>query len=120
MAVCGWSALGRSDAARAEGCFRELIVLTDQVGSLRRTADAAAGLGALIAQHEEERAQLLGAASAVFTKLELGFYGELEQRLHDEAVSAARAAPGDEPFAAAFAGETVAPEEIVEFARVPT
>jgi predicted ATPase len=120
LAICGWAALGQSDPVRAEGFFRELLIICGRIGYVRGRAVAAVGLGAaLIARHEEDRgAQLLGAASALREELGVSFSEEEEQVRHDEAIAAAKAALGEEGFAAAWArGEAMTPEEIDEFVQ---
>jgi hypothetical protein len=72
---------------------------------------------ALVAKHEEGRgAQLLGAAAALRKELEIGLEDAFEEQLHERAVGDAKAALGEEAFAAAWArGEAMTPGEIVEF-----
>ena len=120
LELCGWSALGESDSARAEGYFRESLAICGRLGAPRRTAQAAAGLGAaLIARHEEERGtQLLAGAAAVAAQLGVGGSGELEEGIQNEAIRGAKAALGEEVFAATWAqGATLTAEEIVAFAN---
>lgn len=68
---------------------------------------------------ENERgAQLLGAAESLREELgkEGRFDDELEEELHTRAIADARAALGEEAFAAAWArGRAMSPEEIIEF-----
>jgi predicted ATPase/class 3 adenylate cyclase len=120
LELCGWSGLGESDSARAEGYFRESLAICGRLGAPRRTAQAAAGLGAaLIARHEEERGtQLLAGAAAVAAQLGVGGSGELEEGIQNEAIRRAKAALGEEGFAATWAqGATMTAEEIVAFAN---
>jgi predicted ATPase len=120
LELCGWSGLGESDSARAEGYFRESLAICGRLGAPRRTAQAAAGLGAaLIARHEEERGtQLLAGAAAVAAQLGVGGSGELEEGIQNEAIRRAKAALGEEVFAATWAqGATMTAEEIVAFAN---
>jgi tetratricopeptide (TPR) repeat protein len=115
---CGWSALRLSDPVRAEEFFREEFVVAGRLGATGFIADHAHGLAAaLVARHEYERAaELLGAAASLREELERGFDDEEHEELHERVVADAKAALGDEAFAAAWArGETTTPEEIVEF-----
>ena len=72
---------------------------------------------AFVLQHCEERgAQLLGAAASL--RQELGV-GVDDEELHDRAVEDAKAALGEEAFAAAWArGEGMTVEEAASFADV--
>ena len=67
--------------------------------------------------NEEERgAQLFGAAAALREELDVGMYDERQGLLCERAVAAAKAALGEDAFAAAWArGEAMTPEEIVAF-----
>ncbi len=117
---CGWSALGLRDAAGAEDFFREALAVAGRLGAIPRIADGALGLGAaLVARREEERgAQLLGAAEALRSELEVGLSDEQESQTHEAAVADAKAALGEDAFAAAWArGEAMTPEEILDFCR---
>jgi hypothetical protein len=122
LTLCGWCSLGLSDPVRAGGHFQEALAITGRVGAPVRTAEAAAGLGAsLIARHEAERGtRLLGAASAVAS--ELGHrIGEPEASIENAAIRTAKAALGEDAFAAAWArGEAMTAEEIVAFANADT
>ena len=85
-------------------------------------AAGAVGLGvALVAGHEEGRGtQLFAAAAALRDELEATFDDDYEQRECEAAVAAAKAALGEEAFAAAWArGEVMTPEEIVAFCTEP-
>ena len=66
-------------------------------------ADASPGLAAaLIARQEDERgAELLGAGASLREEIERGLDSDVLEQLHDQAVADARAALGDEAFAAA-------------------
>ena len=115
---CGWSAIRLSDPVSAEGFFREGVVVAGRLGGTGFIADYAPGLAAaLVARHEYERAaELLGAATSLREELERGFDDEEHEQLNERVVADAKAALGDEAFAAAWArGETTTPEEIVEF-----
>jgi hypothetical protein len=82
---------------------------------------AAVGFGAsVIAQGDAEcGVQLLAAAASLRAELGIELTEGEEKRPHDEAVARARAALGEEGFAAAWArGEDMKPEEIVAFAAV--
>jgi predicted ATPase len=117
---CGWSSLGLSDPARAEAFFRDALELAARLGWLGAIAVNAVGLGgALIARREEERgAQLLGAAASIREELVVGLEDEQEEQSHQRAVADAKAALGDDAFAAAWArGEAMTPDEIVAFAQ---
>jgi len=117
---CGWNSLGLSDPARAEASFRDALELAARLGWLRGIAVNAFGFGgALIARQEEERgAQLLGAAASIREELVVGLDDEQEEQTHQRAVADAKAALGDDAFAAAWArGEAMTPDEIVAFAQ---
>jgi len=117
---CGWSSLALSDPERAEASFREALALAGRLAWKRGVAVNAAGLAAvLVARREEERAaQLFGAAASIHEELGVGFEDPLEEQVHERAVAAAKAALGDDAFAAARArGEGMTPEEIVVFAE---
>jgi len=118
----GWGALA-FDPARAAGLFGQGLTVAGRLGAPQRIAAGSLGLGAaLVAGHEEERgAQLLGAAAALRGELEIGIYSEYERQAHDAAVAAAKAALGEEAFAAAWArGQAMTPEEIVQLNGIPT
>jgi predicted ATPase len=115
---CGWSATALGDMLRAEGFFREALLVAGRLRSIRVAATSACGLGAtLIAAQDAERgAQLIGAAGALLE--ELGYAAEgLEEEIRDRAIADGVAALGADAFAAALArGEGMTLEEIVEFA----
>ena len=114
---CGWSAFALGDTALACDSFREALVIAGRLGSPRLIAGLACGLGVVfVAEHEEERgAQLLGAASSLREELGRGFDDALEERVHEQAVADAKAALGEEAFAAAWArGQTMQPDEIMK------
>jgi hypothetical protein len=120
LSNCGWSAHGLSDDALAEASFREVISLAGRLSSVPLIADGALGLGVvLVAGHEAERGtQLLAAAAALRDELESAFHDDSDEREHEAAIAAARAALGEEAVTAAWArGEAMAPEEIVAFAE---
>jgi hypothetical protein len=117
----GWNSLGLLDPARAAEYFREALAVFGRLGETRsgRARDAAFGLAAaLVATHEEERGtELLGAASQLHEELGIGFENEQQEHTYERAVAEAKAALGEEAFAAAWArGEAMTPEEIVVFA----
>jgi hypothetical protein len=117
---CGWSALALGDAALAERWFREGLAVAGCLGAVSWIAGGGEGLAAaLVARQEEERgARLLGAAAALRGELGIGLWDKLEEQIHERAVAAAKAALGEEVFAAAWArGETMTPEEIVELCQ---
>ena len=114
---CGWSALALGDTALACDSFREALVLAGRLGAPRFIAGIAFGLAAVfVSEHDEERgAQLLGAASSLREELGRGFEDALEERIHEQAVADAKAALGEEAFAAAWArGQAMQPEEIMK------
>ena len=83
----------------------------------------ALGLAAAhVAQREDERvAQLLAAAALPRNQLGVGFYDQLESEVHEAALADAKAALGEEAFAAAWArGEAMTPEDIVAFCTART
>jgi predicted ATPase len=114
---CGWSAFALGDTALAGDSFREALVLAGRLGAPRIIASIACGLGAVfVTEHEEERgAQLLGAVSSLREELGIGFPDALEERVQEQAVADAKAALGEETFAAAWArGQAMQPDEIVK------
>ena len=114
---CGWSAFALGENALACDSFREALVIAGRLGATRQIAGIASGLGAVfVAEHEEERgAQLLGAASSLREELGIGFDDALEERVHEQAVAGAKAALGEEAFAAAWArGQAMQPDEIAK------
>jgi non-specific serine/threonine protein kinase len=111
----GVSAVGLGAGARAEQAFRDGLTVSAQLKWKRGVIANAAGLAAaLVLQHQEERAaQLLGAAASL--REDLGISVDYEE-MHDRAHAEAKAALGDEAFAAAWArGEGMTTEEIVAF-----
>jgi len=83
-------------------------------------ASGALGLGVvLVAGREEDRGtQLLAAAAALRDEFEGAFDMDSDRRKHEKAVAAAKAALGEEAFAAAWArGEAMTAGEIVAFAQ---
>ena len=119
LGSCGWNALALSEPVRAEGCFREAVIIAGRVGAIRRIAvDSAPGLAAaLVARHEEKSGvQLLAAAAALRAELAIHFEIGLQKQIHDRALEDARGALGEEAFAAAWArGEAMSPDDIVGF-----
>jgi hypothetical protein len=108
----GCSAVGLGDGARAEQSLRDGLALAIRLDWKRGAIANIEGLAAaLVVQHEEERgAQLLGAAASL--REELGIDVNYEE-LNDRAVADAKAALGEEGFAAAWArGEGMTAEEI--------
>ena len=86
---------------------------------MRGIAVNAVGFGAsVIAEGDTERGvQLFAATASLRAELGIELTEDEEKRPHDEAVARARAALGEEGFAAAWAGgEDMKPEEIVAFA----
>jgi predicted ATPase/class 3 adenylate cyclase len=120
---CGWNALGLGDDARAEGSCREAISLAREMSAVPLIAEAALVLGlVLVARQEEERgARLLAAAAAIRDELEITLNDAQEKKMHEAAIAAAKAALGEEAFAAAWArGEAMTPEDIVSSCSEPT
>jgi hypothetical protein len=116
LADCGRNSLGLEEWAVAEGWFRHALTILSRLGAKPRIAIAAEGLAAaLVAKREDERAaQLFGAVAALRDELRLGFNDAFEEQVHERAVADARAALGEEAFAAAWArGEAAPLEEIV-------
>ncbi len=102
---CGWATLCFADPARAEDYFSRALVLAGRLESAYRITHLALALGAaLVAKGEEERGtQLLGAGVALVDALDIPLFNDaLEERFHQRAVMDARAALGDEAFAAAW------------------
>jgi predicted ATPase len=116
---CGWATLCIADPARAEDFFCRALVLAGRLESGLRIAHLALALGAaLVAKGEEERgAGLLGAGAALADTLDVPLFNDaLEEQIHERAVMDARAALGEEVFAAAWdRGRTMKPDEIVRF-----
>ena len=116
---CGWSALGLQIRARGAGSsargssslggWERAGFIVDYALRARRGPRRAC-------TRRSARAQLLGAAASLREELERGFDDEDDEQLHEQVVADAKAALGDEAFAAAWArGETMTPEEIVAF-----
>jgi predicted ATPase len=121
LELSGWSSLDLQDPVPARARFREALAVVARMGHKRRVAVLAAGLAAsLVALHEEERAaQLLGAAASLLEEIGRGLEHELVEEIHERAVSDAKAALGEEAFAAAWArGEGMTVDEIVALAEV--
>ena len=119
LAGCGWSANALRDMLRAEGFFREALLIAGGLRLLRVAATSACGLGAtLIAAEDAERgAQLIGAAGSLLEMLGDDKEG-LDEEDRDRAIADGVAALGADAFAAALArGEAMTLEEIVEFAE---
>jgi len=119
---CGWCAFALGDADGSAGWFREALLIAIRLGSPPKIADGLQGLAAaLIAGSDARRgAQLLGAASALREQLEMRFRDASEEEDHQRAVADAKAALGEDGFAAAWAqGESLTREEIVDLAGVP-
>jgi len=117
---CGWSSLALMDLERAVPSFREALALACGLSWKRGVALFSAGLGsALAAQGMEERAaQLFGAAASIEEELGIMFDDPFQEQAYDRAASAAKAALGEERFAAAWArGEAMTPDEIMAFAE---
>jgi tetratricopeptide (TPR) repeat protein len=114
---CGWSAFGLGDHQRAEESFREALAVAGSMGWVFMIAILALGLGGVsVARGEAERGvRLLGAADSLRAALETGFNDAVEEEVHERAVADAKAALGDEAFAAAWArGQGMTPDEVVE------
>jgi Tetratricopeptide repeat len=114
----GLNAFALADHARAEESFREALVISVRVGFVRNILRSAVGLGvALVARREEETAAcLFGAAAALQAEFGFNLDPELEDLL-GRAGPDAKAALGEDAFAAAFArGEAMTPEEILTLA----
>jgi tetratricopeptide (TPR) repeat protein len=113
-----WAALGQSDLVRAEASFREACAVFARLGAIHRIVNLAPALAWILAARNEEEpaAQLLDAAAFRREELGIRLLDEDDQIRHDEAVAAAKAALGEEAFAAAWArGEAMTPEEILAF-----
>jgi hypothetical protein len=118
LATCSWSALALHDPVRGAEFFRQALAIAVRLGARRRIFVNTSGLAtALVGLHEEERgAQLFGAAASLQEDLVLGLDDEGQELLCEQAVAAAKAALGEEAFAAAWArGEAMTSEEIVVF-----
>jgi hypothetical protein len=117
----GWSALVLGDVGLAEESLREAVVVAGRLGASHRIADGALALGAVfVAKHDLERGvHVLSAAASLREELGVGFNDTVEERIHDRAVADAKAALGEEAFAAAWArGQALQPDQVVEFCRV--
>jgi predicted ATPase/class 3 adenylate cyclase len=119
---CGWSCLNLSDFEPAADFFHEALAVWGRLGAISRVVASAQGLAAaLVGRHEPERGtQLLGAAARLGEELDVGFSDEQEEEeeTHERALADAKAALGEEAFAAAWArGEAMALEDIVAFAQ---
>jgi len=120
LANCGWFSLSLGEPARAEEFFLESVAVFDQLGAIGGVVGNLPGLAsALVALHHEDRAaQMLGAAASLRIELGVGFNDADEEEVNDRAVAEARAALGEEAFAAAWArGEAMTAEGILAFAR---
>jgi predicted ATPase/class 3 adenylate cyclase len=118
----GWCALDIENVAAAEVSFREALVIAGRLGAVPRIAMGASGLGVTLVLGGQEKcgAQLLGAAGALYETLESGPADAVEEKLQGRAVVAAKAALGEEAFAAAWArGQAMTPEEIVQLNGIP-
>jgi Tetratricopeptide repeat len=119
LEACGWNALALSHPAKAQQAFRDSLVIFDRLGSLRRTAMSALGIGAaLVAEHKEERGvRLLAAAASLRKEFGLEFGDEIEEA-HHRAVADAKASLGEEVFGQAWAaGEVMTPPDLVASAQ---
>jgi tetratricopeptide (TPR) repeat protein len=113
---CGWNALGLGDPGLASESFRRALLVAGPFAALPVIAEGVAGLAAtLVMSGEEPRgAQLLGAGEALRDELQPGFNDELQEEIQRRAVADAKAALGEEAFAAAWAlGRTMTHEEIL-------
>jgi hypothetical protein len=85
-----------------------------------RIATGAAGLAAaLVAKQEELRgAELLGASESLRKELQIGLNDEFEEQIEKGAVAAAKAALGEDAFAAACSrGRAMGRDEFLAFCR---
>ncbi len=117
---CGWNSLGLADPVRGASWFREALLLAGRLGWMYGIAGNGAGLGAaLIDRQQEERGTvLLGGAAALREEFGIALPDERKLQVQEGAVAAAKAALGEEAFAAAWVrGEAMTPEEIVAFAE---
>jgi predicted ATPase len=113
----GWSALVLGDAGLADEALREGVVVAGRLGAIHWIANGALALGAVLAaEHEEERgAQFLAAAASLREELGIRFNDAVEERIHERGVADAKAALGEEAFAAVWVrGQAMGPEEIVK------
>ena len=107
-----------SDPSRAAEFLRQELAIAARLGVRRRVFAATSGLAAAhVGLNEEERgAQLFGAAAALREELDVGLYEKRQELLCEQAVAAAKAALGEDAFAAAWArGKAMTPEEIAAF-----
>jgi len=116
-----WCALALSDPARAAGDFQEALGSVARHGALRsgQFLSHLSGFAAsLVALHVVETGvHLLGAAEALREEVDVGLQEEGEKRISDNAIAAAKAALGDDAFAAAWErGEAMTPEEAMALA----
>ena len=121
LANGAWCALELSDPARAAGDFQEALASLARHGALRTGAFLSHLLGfaaSLVALHVVEiGVHLLGAAEALREEVDVGLQEEGEKRISDNAIAAAKAALGDDAFAAAWKrGGEMTPEEAMAFA----
>jgi hypothetical protein len=117
---CGWNALGLGDPALAEDSFRQGLLVAGRLRAVPRIATGAAGLGAaLVAKQEERRgAELIGASESLLEELQIRLNDEFEEQIKKGAVAAAKAALGEEAFAAACSrGHAMGRDEILAFCR---
>jgi hypothetical protein len=113
----GWSALVLRDAVLAEKSLREGVVAAGPLGASHYIANGALALGAVLAaEHEDERAaEFLAASASLREELGVGFNDADEERIYEQAVADAKAALGEDAFAAAWArGQAMQPDEIVK------
>ena len=119
LSNCGWATLCFADPVRAEDYFCRALVLAARIESEYRIAHVALALGAALVTKREERrgTELLGAGVGLVDTLDIPLFNDaLEERFHERAVTQARAALGEEAFAAAWdRGRTMKPDEIVRF-----
>jgi non-specific serine/threonine protein kinase len=119
---CGWAALLLRDPEAAEGYFRQAVLVAAELESSHRVLNHALGLGAaLVATGKPGRGvQLLAAVLALCEARDMAvFADEIEERLHEQALSDARAALDGAAFAAAWArGRAMTPEAVVPFCTV--
>jgi predicted ATPase len=108
------------EPARAEADFREALVVAGQVEASHRIPPGALGLGAALVAtgRAEQGTALLGAWVALSESLDVPvFDDELEQRIHEQSLAAAKAALGEGAFAAAWEhGRAMTPEDVVRVA----
>jgi predicted ATPase/DNA-binding SARP family transcriptional activator len=113
LGALGHLARGRGDLDRCEAYYRESLALRRAAGDEFAVAQSLEDLACLAACREQyERATLLlGAAESMATRLGYSLPVAVPQA-YEQAVSGARAALGEERFAAAWAaGRQLSPEE---------